>query len=290
MPDIPPRGPRPRPALFRALGRRDPPEAVEIDGERFVRAEIFKHDSWAATAIYASATRRAICKFNRESSVLLVPMRWLGRMLAARERWFMERLRGVEGVPAGLGPVRTAGRVMPNAVARTFVAGHALAADERVAAEFFPRLTAILAEVHGRGIAHVDLHKRENILVDEAGRPHLIDFQISWGLPAGRLAAAVGRPLLAVLQRCDDYHLLKHRVRLRPDQVPHGAADLDRLRPAWIRLHRLVAVPFRSLRRGLLTRLGIRSASGHAHSESFPEVAHRLGAAASLPPFGAHAA
>jgi hypothetical protein len=275
-------GPRPRPALFRALGRRDPPEAIEIDGERFDREEIFKHDSWAATAIYASATRRAICKFNREQAVLLVPMRWLGRMLAARERWFMERLRGVAGVPAGLGPIRVGGRVVPNAVARTFIAGHALTDGERVGPDFFPRLAAILAEVHRRGIAHVDLHKRENILVDEAGGPHLIDFQISWGLPAGRIAAAVGRPLLSVLQRCDDYHLLKHRIRLRPDQVPHGVADLDRLRPAWIRLHRLVAVPFRSLRRGLLTWLRIRSASGHAHSESFPEVAHRLGAAAAV--------
>lgn len=270
-------GPRPRPATFRALGRRDPPETIEIDGESFVRVEILKHDSWAATAIYASSSRRAICKFNRESSVALVPMRWLGRLLAARERGFMERLRGVAGVPAGLGAIRVAGAVVPTAVARTFVDGHALGPAERVDDAFFPGLVAILAEVHRRGIAHVDLHKRENILVDDAGRPQLIDFQISWGLPRGRIAAACLRPLLAVLQQCDDYHLLKHRLRLRPDQVPHGQADLARLRPAWIRVHRLVAVPFRSLRRGLLVWLGIRSASGHAFSEAFPEVAHRLG-------------
>ncbi len=267
---------RPRPAVLRALGRRDPPQTVEIDGERFERQEIFKHDSWAATAIYASPTRRAICKFNREAAALVVPLGWLGRALAAREHWFMERLRGVAGVPPGLGAVRAAGRVLPNAVARTFIAGHALAADERVDADFFPRLAAILADVHRRGIAHVDLHKRENILVDDAGRPHLIDFQISWGPPPRTLAAALWRPLLRLLQRCDEYHLLKHRIRLRPDQVPQAAADLDRVRPVWIRLHRLVAVPFRSLRRGLLSWTGIRSPSGHAHSEAFPEIAHRL--------------
>jgi hypothetical protein len=277
-----PRAAKPRPAVLRALGRRDPPETIDVDGECFVREEILKHDSWAATAIYASATRRAICKFNRESAILILPMRWLGRALAARERWFMDRLRGVVGVPAGLGAVRAGGRVLPNAVARTFVAGHALAFDERVGDDFFPRLTAILAEVHRRGIAHVDLHKRENILVDEAGGPHLIDFQISWGSPAGRLAAACCGPLLALLQRCDDYHLLKHRLRLRPDQVPHGQADLDSLRPAWIRLHRLVAVPFRTFRRGLLVTLGIRAADGHAHGEAFPEIAHRLGPVPSL--------
>ena len=270
-------GPRPRPAMFRALGRRDPPETIDIDGEPFAREEILKHDSWAATAIYASATRRAICKFNRESPVAFVPMRWLGRALAARERGFMERLRGVPGVPPGLGAIRVAGAVAPNAVARTFVPGHALGADERVDDAFFPSLAATLAEVHRRGVAHVDLHKRENILVDEAGRPQLIDFQISWGLPRNRWAAACLRPLLAILQQCDDYHLLKHRLWRRPDQLPNVEADLDRLRPFWIRLHRLVAVPFRTLRRGLLVRLGIRSPSGHAHSEAFPEVAHRLG-------------
>lgn len=268
---------RPRPPVFRALGHRDPPVAVDIDGERFTREEILKHDSWAATAIYASATRRAICKFNRESPALGLPLRWLGRWLAARERRFMERLRGVAGVPAGLGAVCVAGRILPNAVARTFVAGHALAADERVDDHFFPGLADILAEVHRRGIAHVDLHKRENILVDDAGRPHLIDFQISWAAARGGAAAICCGPLLGVLQRCDDYHLLKHRLRLRPDQVSVGPAELDRLRPAWIRLHRLVAVPFRTLRRGLLVRLGIRTAAGHVDSESFPEVAHRLG-------------
>ena len=246
------RGPRPRPATFRALGHRDPPATIDIDGERFEREEILKHDSWAATAIYASASRRAICKFNRESPVAFVPMRWLGRALAARERGFMERLRGVPGVPPGLGAIRVAGATAPNAVARTFVPGHALGADERVDDAFFPRLAATLAEVHRRGVAHVDLHKRENILVDEAGRPLLIDFQISWGLPRSRWAAACLRPLLAILQQCDDYHFLKHRLRLRPDQLPHGQADLARLRPLWIRLHRLVAVPFRTLRRGLL--------------------------------------
>jgi len=276
------RGVRPRPALFRALGRRDPPPVVDIDGERFVREEILKHDSWAATAVYRSSARRAICKFNRESAALLVPLRWVGRLLAARERWFMERLRGVAGVPAGLGAVRVDGRVVPNAVARSFVAGHALADRERVDDDFFPRLAAILAEVHRRDIAHVDLHKRENIVVDEAGRPLLIDFQISFGLPQWRVAARCVRPLLAILQRCDDYHLLKHRLRHRPDQVAAAGIDLERHRPAWIRAHRLIAVPFRRLRRALLVALGIRGADGHAHGEAFPEIAHRLRPVASF--------
>jgi hypothetical protein len=53
---------------------------------------------------------------------------------------------------------------------------------------------------------------------------------------------------------------------------------MQRLRPWWIRAHRCVAIPFRTFRRRLLTTLGIRSKSGHAFSEAFPEVAHRRAA------------
>jgi hypothetical protein len=267
---------RPRPAVFRALGAADPPAVVEIGGETFRLREIFKHDSWAATGIYDSATRRALCKFNRQQSILGIPMRWLGRRLAARETGFMERLAGIEGIPVSLGAVSSGGAVLPHAVSRQWITGHALMPGERVDARFFPRFRRLLAEVHARKVAHVDLHKRENILVDDQGRPHLIDFQISFALPDGRLAAGLLRGLLGVLQRCDDYHVLKHELKHRPDRCAVQKADLTRLRPWWIRAHRSVAVPFRWLRRGLLVRLGIRAADGQASSEAFPEIAHRL--------------
>lgn len=270
---------KPRPALFRALGHAEPPAVVEIDGEPFHRLEVLKHDSWAASGIYASATRKAFCKFNRQQRVACVPMRWLGRLLAAREQGFHARLHDVEGIPASLGPVREAGRVLPHAVARAFIAGHALHEGEWVADDFFPRFRRLLAEVHARGVAHVDLHKRENVLVDDRGRPHLIDFQISFSLPRRPgLTTALFGWLLTILQRSDDYHLLKHELKHRPDLAHLRGANLDQARPWWIRAHRMVAVPFRTLRRGLLVRLGIRSASGHAYSEAFPEIAHRRAA------------
>lgn len=251
-----------------------------MQGESFRRIETLKHDSWAASAIYASGSRKAICKFNRHQPILVIPMAWLGRLLARRERRFMERLAGIEGIPVSLGAVEADGRRLRHAVAHEWIEGHALAEGERVDDQFFPRLTALLEEAHRRGVAHVDLHKRENILVDDLGRPHLIDFQISFGLPqASRLAAALLGGVLEVLQRCDNYHLLKHRLRHRPDQVRATAADLERLRPWWIRAHRCVAVPFRTFRRGLLTSLGIRSPGGQAHTEAFPEIAHRRVAA-----------
>jgi hypothetical protein len=265
--------------MFRALGHAEPPEAIDLAGETFRRVETLKHDSWAATAVYRSATRTAKCKFNRTQSIAVVPMAWLGRYLAARERWFMDRLAGIEGIPVSLGEIRVGNAVLANAMAHEWIEGHALAEKEPVDDRFFPQLSAILAAAHRRGVAHVDLHKRENILVDEQGRPHLIDYQISFGLPTGRVAAFVLGGVLRLLQRCDDYHLLKHRVKHRPDQVGLSLADMQRMRPWWIKAHRCVAIPFRTVRRRLLTGLGIRSKSGHAFSEAFPEVAHRHAAA-----------
>ena len=271
---------RPRPSLFRALGRNEPPETIRLGAETFRRTEILKHDSWAATAIYRSDSRKALCKFNREQSILLVPMRWLGRMLAAREQRFMDLLSGIEGIPVSLGAVVADGHRLRNAVSHEYIDGHALAEGERVGDEFFPRLAELLEKVHRRGVAHVDLHKRENILVGTDGLPHLIDYQISFAAPRGSLPGILLGGVLRMLQRCDDYHLLKHRCKHRPDQIGVTLAGLQRMRPWWIRLHRCVAVPFRTLRRGLLTTLGIRSRSGHAYSEAFPEIAHRRASAA----------
>ena len=272
-------GTRPRPAVLRALGRQEPPASVELDGETFLRVETLKHDSWAATAVYRSATRTAKCKFNRTQPILVIPMGWLGRLLAARERWFMHRLAGIQGIPVSLGAVCIDGRELPNAVAHEWIEGHALAEGERVNDRFFPTLMAILEAVHRRGVAHVDLHKRENLLVDAEGRPHLIDYQISFGIPAeAPLRGLLLGGLLRILQRSDDYHLLKHRVKHRPDQVGLSLADMERMRPWWIRAHRCVAVPFRAVRRRLLTVLRVRTRSGQAFSEAFPEVAHRRAA------------
>ncbi len=270
---------RRRPALFQALGRAAPPLEVEIGGVPYHRREVYKHDSWAATALYeADGGRLAICKFNRQQSIFGLPMGWLGRRLGRREGRMLDRLAGLPGIPLRLGPVRVDGRDQPHACARVFLPGHVLGAGERVADDVFPRLERLLAEVHRRDVAYVDLNKRENILVLADGTPGLIDFQISFALSGdfwGRVPPL--RWWLRCLQRSDDYHLLKHRLRCRPDQFPGEDPEtyIARHRPWWIRLHRFFGVPMRFLRRRLLVALGIRSGRGSAATETNPEVAFR---------------
>src|SRR5437763_10352224 len=114
---------RPRPAFLRALGRHEPPAVVTIDGCEYRRLEVFKHDSWAATGRYRGPDGDVVCKFNRVQSIFGLPMTWLGRWLANRERAMLQRLADVRGIPAECGPVSCRGRVLKNAVAHEYVPG-----------------------------------------------------------------------------------------------------------------------------------------------------------------------
>lgn len=274
---------RPRPALFRALGKADPPDRIEIDGCRYRRIDVLKHDSWAATAIYepeSAAAPKVVCKFNRQQSILGFPMRWLGRRLAQRERAMLERLASTGFVPIACGRVSADGKTLDFAVAHDYIEGQPLTLSAQLNDDFFPDLKSLLGKMHSQGMAYVDLNKRENVLVGDDGRPYLIDFQISVSLhdsPWMRWRPI--RWLLGIFQQADDYHLLKHWIRHRPDQCGLSPADLDRLRPWWIRMHRKIGVPLRTLRRRLLALLGIRNATGRAESEQFAEHAIRCEAA-----------
>jgi len=263
---------RPRPAILRALGVQDLPVAVEVRGETYQLVETFKHDTWAATGLYAAADRRIVCKFNRERHIFYFPGRIIGSWLAGQERSVMQRLAGIQGIPAELGPVTVTGIVRPNAVARTFIPGEILT-GQKMSAEFFGRLRSLLEAMHARGVAYTDLHKTENVLVGQDGKPYLFDFQISQMQPRGVVGwLPLMRWGLWCLQQSDLYHLQKHVSRL---QANRDEAASSCPMPWWIRLHRLIAIPWRTLRRRLLVAARIRSGAGAATSEAYPEMGFR---------------
>jgi hypothetical protein len=271
---------RPRPPLLRALGRSEPPGSLEIGGRAFRLVRVFKHDSWAATALYEGDTGQVVCKLNRVQPIGPIPMRWLGRKLARNERAALTRLGGEPGIPRWSGDVRDGERALTNAVAHEFVPGRPLGRESLVSDDFFPALRRLLDVMHARSMAYVDLHKRENVLIGDDGRPYLIDFQISVVASGSWLSRSWPyRRILRVLQGCDDYHFLKLQARTRPDLIPDAEARIEASRPFWIKAHRLIARPFRSIRRRFLSRLKVRDARGRAASEVFAEEAVRLDAA-----------
>jgi hypothetical protein len=200
-------------------------------------------------------------------------MGWLGKLLARRETYILRKLADLAGVPRLHSRICVDGERLPYAVGHEFVPGHPLGCGEHVHDRFFPELETMLGELHRRNMAYVDLHKHENILVGDDGRPYLFDFQISLALPQRWPGnSAILRSVLKMLQKSDLYHLKKNFARCRPD-LAGNETDVAAHRPWWIRLHRLAAVPFRTARRRLLALLGIRGASGKATTEAFPEDA-----------------
>ncbi|HMP80561.1 MAG TPA: hypothetical protein PKD54_13990 [Pirellulaceae bacterium] len=266
---------RRRPRWLRALGNHEPPTEVEINAATYRWERTIKHDSWAATAIYVAAdpslnallqngAHRIVCKFNRVQPLGFLPCRWLGRWLAKREARMYARLEGIPGIVRAYDQISAAGQKLPHAVAHDYIAGHPLRWQDQPDPSFFVTLHRILQSIHERQVAYVDLNKWENVIVDEAGEPHLIDFQISLYLPLVWPLSSI----LRVLQCSDLYHLSKHAHRICPQSF-----DPDHFgrRPWWIRLHRKIAEPFRAARRWLLVRLGVRDKHGKPQSEAFVE-------------------
>lgn len=217
---------------------------------------VFKHDFFAATGLYRGPSGLAVLKVGRTNDLWTVPLRWIGRWLTQREARLYALTQDVPAVP------RLIGTVGQNAFLHAFVPGRPLARDERVSDTFFDELFDAVRALHARHVAYVDLNKRQNILIGDDGRPHLIDFQISLHLPPkGWRAAAPVRWLLARFQHGDRYHCLKHKRRLRPDLLSEAERrELERL-SVWIRLHRFLTRPITNLRRRTLKRL---ASSEHA--------------------------
>ena len=262
---------QPRPKVFRALGKADPPEQVEIDGHSYRRVDILKHDSWAATALYQGPPGMVVAKFNRQQSVFGLPMKLLGRRLAKRETRMLQRLADLANVPDYSGDLAINGVNQLHAVTHDYVPGHPLERREPVNDVFFSTLQQLIEDMHARDLAYVDLSKRQNIIVGDDDKPYLIDFQISLNLPGWWPM----RTVLRLLQDMDDYHVLKHYRDCRPDLLSPEQLDLERYRPWTIRFGRRIGKPLREARRKFLVFIGVRTGKGRAQSETAPEDAVR---------------
>jgi serine/threonine protein kinase len=100
-------------------------------------------------------------------------IRALRRKMIRREYEVYRRLDGVPGLP------KCYGLMGEDHLLLEFVDGHSLRLSKDELPDhdaFFSELLDILLAVHRAGVAHVDLKRKDNILVTSAGRPRLVDF------------------------------------------------------------------------------------------------------------------
>jgi hypothetical protein len=156
--------------------------------------------------------------------------RWtLGQWLVWKEWKIYRRLQGIQGIP---------GRVLRIdrfAFAMDFVEGRPIERNEMLSPFFFSDLDRMLKEIHARGIVHLDLWHKGNILVSEEGKPYLIDFNSSISF---REKGMLRRFLFPLLRWLDYGGFLKLKERVSPylltSEEIASLRKLRRLRKLWI--------------------------------------------------------
>ena len=168
--------------------------------------------------------------------------RWLiGRWLVGRECRVLQAAKGIPGVP------RLVARLSPYAIAVEHV-GRSIAVmePEELPSNLWPDLERIIDDLHDRGIAHADLKTLENILIDESGAVHVVDFN-SAVVRNGPLF----RFIFPYVSADDRRAIVKAKLELQPHLVtPEDEAFLNE-RP-WIeRVFRRARRPVRRLAKWL---------------------------------------
>ena len=137
--------------------------------------------------------------------------RWtFGRHLIAREFKAYRALAGIEGVPRAYRMLDADGFVCE------YIDGAPLTAKKvreelDVPPDFYDRCFDVVRAMHKRGVVHMDLRNKRNILFAEGGRPYIVDFASAIRLPSWM---PFRRRLLAVLGAFDRAGVLKLKQKV----------------------------------------------------------------------------
>lgn len=133
--------------------------------------------------------------------------RWVGPWLLRREERVYRRLAGVDAVPHWMGWLDADAIVLeyrPGEFLSRSLAG-------RLPAGFIEDLERAIGEMHRRGVVHLDLRHRSNVLAGDDGRPVLIDFASALRFD---VSTRRGRLLLGLFATIDRRALRKWKIRL----------------------------------------------------------------------------
>ncbi len=157
-------------------------------------------------------------------------LRWtLGFWLIEKEWKIYSRLIGMKGIPQ---PIE---RIDRFAFAMEFIPGRPLLRGEALPPSFFSNLGQVLKDLHARGVVHLDLRHKGNILVSEGGELFLIDFNSSFAFKGKGI---LRRYLFPLLRWVDDGGMLKLKERISPDLMTSeersALKQFNRIRKLWI--------------------------------------------------------
>jgi serine/threonine protein kinase len=97
----------------------------------------------------------------------------IGRFLVWREGRAYQRLKGVKGIPVLFRKVNGLALVISKIPGKNL---EHLSGEERPDLDFFQKLTRLIQECHECGVAHCDLKRSANTMIDEFGKPYIVDW------------------------------------------------------------------------------------------------------------------
>jgi hypothetical protein len=212
---------------------RKPGAEVVIEGVPYRYVKTFKDDFFAENHLMEAGDRQYVLKISRVKLFGGLGTGVFSRYMARREYNLYARVDGVPGVP------RLTGRAGNNGFLHEFVPGETLYDRRDVDVAFFDRLRACVEAIHDRGVAYVDLAKRENIIVGDDRRPYLIDFQIGLARAACRWCPLTWlyNRVVARMMREDLAHVLKHKRKVIWDLCTEEERQVSYRRSFWRKLH-----------------------------------------------------
>lgn len=153
--------------------------------------------------------------------------RWtIGAWNLRRERSALGRLAGLDGIPT------IEARVGRWILVLTHFEGRDLGKTKKrnQTPAYFDELMALVEAMHARGVVHLDLRQRRNVLVRPGHHPAILDF-------GSALCVRPGSWLARYLGRIDRSGVLKYKVRANPGALtPDEARTLrkvERRRRLW---------------------------------------------------------
>jgi len=136
----------------------------------------------------------------------------IGAWLIGREYKFHRKLAGIEGIPRMHLKLDRYANVFEYVDARPIERDdHHILGDR-----FFEDLRKMIECIHTRGVVHLDLSHKGNILVSKGGDPVIIDFNSGFYVGNGY----IGRKLLfPLLKRIDYYGILRLKKRVSSQRL-----------------------------------------------------------------------
>jgi hypothetical protein len=228
---------------------REYPDKVVINGETFHFEKVLKDDFFSVNVLYKNQSNvRYVLKLSDFRFLLGPILRPLATFFSRREYKIYKRLEGIDGIPA-LGP--TFGR---RGYFHRYIEGktlHEMVPGNPFPETFFPKLMALISQIHERRVFYLDMNKRGNIIYGEDMQPYLIDFQVSlYFKKRNGLRGRISDRIFKGLIREDIYHFYKHKMDFQTHLMTPEEWLLATTRTTFNEvIHRCLGNPYRKTKR-----------------------------------------